>query len=114
MEYSATDPRNPSFVSRDEAERQHEEYESACRVAGEVAAHIGEPWPEPKPEHEFVIACPGGYLHKDGGEACQFSDTDLILIVGQMEAEDLCAGRSESYKAVKVSVYFDRVERGWK
>ena len=103
-----------TFVSREESEKQHEDYEFACRVAGEVVAHIGERWPEPKPEHDFVIACPGGYLHKDGGEACRFIDTDLILIVGQMEAEDLCAGRNDTHRAVKVSVYLDLIEKGWK
>jgi hypothetical protein len=28
---------DPTYVSREEAERQHEQYERACRVAGEVA-----------------------------------------------------------------------------
>lgn len=28
---------DPTYVSREEAERQHEQYEQACRVAGEVA-----------------------------------------------------------------------------
>ena len=34
MEYSANDPRNPTFVSAEDAHRQHEDYEFACRVAG--------------------------------------------------------------------------------
>lgn len=27
---------DPTYISREEADRQHEEYEFACRVAGEV------------------------------------------------------------------------------
>lgn len=105
---------DPTFVSAEEVHRQHEQYEFACRVAGEVAnLPVGNAEKE-TPEHCFVIACPGGYLNREGGEACGLNDLDYILIVAWMEAEDLCAGRRDTHRAVKVSVYFDRIEKGWK
>ena len=33
---------DPTYVSREDADRAHDQYEFACRVAGEVAAHPGE------------------------------------------------------------------------
>jgi hypothetical protein len=35
---------DPTHVSREEAERKHEQYEYACRVAGDSAARIEREW----------------------------------------------------------------------